>query len=243
MAGTNNEVDSPSAAVPAGARVAEELRERIMEGHLPPGTQLRDTALSSEFAVARHTLRGALRQLEQEGLVVYPMHKGAVVKTLSEEDVHEIYRVRRALELGAVENSSMASAAALERMEAAVYAAEDAVVQKAWNEVGTASLRFHQALVSLFGSHSIDEFFRRILAQLRLAFAVMEDEARWQTPWIPRDREICDLIRGGRRDAAVALTRQYLDDSERGVLDTVRANEMGRRRPTRRRRSVTAQER
>ncbi|RYF50876.1 MAG: GntR family transcriptional regulator [Comamonadaceae bacterium] len=235
---SSKDTEPAVAAVPAGERTAEQLRERILEGHLPPGTPLRDSALSVEFAVARHTLRGALRQLEYEGLVVYQMHKGAVVKTLSADDVHEIFRVRRALELGAIENSSTASAAAFERLEATVCVAEEAVAQKAWNQVGTASLRFHQAVVGLFGSRSMDEFFHGILAQLRLSFAVMDDEASWQTPWIPRDREICDLLLSGRREGAAALTRQYLDDSERGVLDVVRANEMNQRRPARRRRNV-----
>lgn len=233
----DSKIPDKSASVPAGEVIAAALRDRILEGHLPPGTQLRDGALSAEFAVARHTLRGALRRLEYEGLIVYRMHKGAEVKTLSADDVHEIYRVRRALELGAIENSATASADTLDSLDSAVLAAEDAVKRQAWNRVGTASLRFHQALVGLFGSRTIDELFRGVLAQLRLAFAVMGDEERWQTPWIPRDREICDLLLSGQREGAVALTRQYLDDSERWVVDMVRASEMSQRRPARRRRT------
>ncbi|WP_031469254.1 GntR family transcriptional regulator [Sciscionella sediminilitoris] len=216
--------------VPAGAQVADALRVRITEGGLPPGTQLRDTALAAEFGIARHTLRNALRQLEYEGLISYRMHKGAVVKTLSTEDVHEIYRVRRTLELAAVQQSALAGSAALRGLEERVRAAEVAVAGESWNTVGTASLRFHQALVELLGSRSIDRFFQGILAQLRLAFAVMPDEAQWQPPWIPRDREICDLVRGGQRGAATAATRQYLEDSELAVLDVVRADEMNGRK-------------
>lgn len=217
--------DATAATVPAGERVAGVLRERITEGQLLPGTSLRDVALSTEFGVARHTLRTALRLLEYEGLVVHQMHKGAVVKTLSVDDVHEIYRVRRTLELGAVEQSAFAPTDCLADLDTAVRTAERAVTRKAWNEVGTASLRFHQALVALLGSTSIDRFFRSVLAQLRLAFATIHDEAAWQTPWIPRDREICDLVRNGSRTSAHALTAQYLDDSEKGVLDIVRAHQ------------------
>jgi DNA-binding GntR family transcriptional regulator len=226
-----------SRALPAGDWVAASLRQRIIEGHLRPGAPLREATLTSELGVARHTLRGALRLLEREGLIIHQMHRGAVVKALSTQDVHEIYRVRRVLEISAIEDSGMASQSLLDKMEAAVELAERAVANEAWNEVGTASLRFHQSLVGLLGSPSIDEFFRSILAQLRLAFAIMRDEGQWQTPWIPRDREICDLIRGGRRDDAKTLTRQYLADSERGVLDAVRANEVDQHRSARRRTS------
>lgn len=218
----DDEVDT---GVPAGERVAGELRERITEGHLRPGTSLRDVALSAELGVARHTLRAALRLLEYEGLVVSRMHKGAMVKTLSAGDVHEIYRVRNTLELAAIEHSAVAPDTMLAGLDTAVSMAEKAVADEAWNEVGTASLRFHQAVVSLLGSVSIDRFFRGILAQLRLAFATMQDEAAWQTPWIPRDREICELILSGRREQATALMAQLLSDSEKGVLDVVRAYE------------------
>lgn len=221
--------------LPTGERIAAVLRDDITEGRLRSGTPLRDAALSAELGVARHTLRGALRLLEYEGLVEYQMHKGAVVKTLTPGDVHEIYRVRRTLELSAIEQSALAPQPLLDELHERVLAAEAAVAGRDWGRVGTASLRFHQAVVALLGSASIDRFFRGTLAQLRLAFAVMQDEARWQTPWVPRDREICDLVRGGRRDTAAAAVRQYLDESERAVLDVVRAAELDRNRPRRRR--------
>jgi DNA-binding GntR family transcriptional regulator len=80
-----------------------------------------------------------------------------------------------------------------------------------------------QAVVALLGSPRLDASFRITVAQLRLAFAVMGDDAALQAPWVTRDREICDLIRGGRRQEAKAALRLNLDESERLVLDAVRA--------------------
>ncbi|WP_406457918.1 GntR family transcriptional regulator [Streptomyces sp. NBC_01622] len=204
--------------------VTDVLRERIVEGELPPGTPLRDVALSAELGVSRNTLREALRTLYDEGLVVQQLHKGTAVKTLSAEDVTDIYIARRTLELSAVDASPLAPEPLLDAMEAKVAAAELAVDAEAWDKVGTASLRFHQSLVALLGSARLDGFFRVTIAQLRLAFAVMADQGAFQAPWVARDREICDLIRGGRRSAATAALRVYLDDSERTVLDAVRAS-------------------
>ena len=101
---------------------------------------------------------------------------------------------------------------------------DHAVLAHDCHKAGTASLRFHQALVALLGSARLDDFFRVTIAQLRLAFAVMTDEAEFQAPWVEYDRKICDLIRSGRRQEAKAALRLYLDDSERQVLDAVRAN-------------------
>ncbi|MER6425406.1 GntR family transcriptional regulator [Streptomyces sp. NPDC001137] len=206
------------------AGVADALRERIVAGRLPPGTPLRDVALAAEFGVSRNTLREALRTLHDEGLVVQQLHKGTAVTTLSATDVRDIFIARRAIELAAVDESPLAAEPLLDALEATVAAAEAAVTAEAWNEVGTSSLRFHQALVALLGSHRTDAFFRVIVAQLRLAFAVMADEAAYQAPWVARDREICDLVRSGRRQDAKDALRLYLDDSERQVLDAVRAD-------------------
>ena len=206
------------------AGVADALRERIVEGDLPPGTPLRDVALASEFGVSRNTLREALRTLHDEGLVVQQLHKGTAVTTLSAMDVRDIFIARRAVELAAVDESPFAAEPLVDALETRVAAAEAAVAAEAWSEVGTSSLRFHQSLVALLGSARLDGFFRVTIAQLRLAFAVMEDEAGFQSPWVARDREICDLVRGGRRTDAKGALRLYLDESERLVLDAVRAD-------------------
>jgi DNA-binding GntR family transcriptional regulator len=214
------------------ALVAHTLRERIVEGELPPGTPLRDVALSAELGVSRNTLREALRALHEEGLVTQQLHKGTTVRTLSTADVKDIYTARRTLELAAVEESPLAPEPLLDALEAKVADAERAVRTQEWNKVGTASLRFHQALVALLGSARLDGFFRVTVAQLRLAFAVMADEAAFQAPWVASDREICDLVRGGRRQEARTALRLYLDDSERKVLDAVRADSRTSAAPT-----------
>ena len=55
-----------------------------------------------------------------------------------------------------------------------------------------------------------------------MAFAVMQDEAAFQSPWVPRDRQIWELLSAGRREDAAAHLGIYLNDSERMVLDVVR---------------------
>ncbi|WP_028921543.1 GntR family transcriptional regulator [Pseudonocardia acaciae] len=204
-------------AVATAERAADELRDGIVTGALPPGTPLREVTLAAELGVSRNTLREALRLLATEGLVSQRLHKGAVVNTMSSERIRDIYAVRRTIELRAVEESGAASAAALAAIEAAVGATERAAAAGDWREVGTASLRFHCAVVATLGSPMLDAFFRGVTAQQRLAFAVVADERRVQQRWVALDREICDLIHAGYRAAAGRALRDYLDASERMV--------------------------
>jgi len=85
------------------ARIAERLRAAILAGDIPPGAPLVETALSERFDVSRGPLREALRQLIEEGLVVTVPYTGTHVAALSVEDVREIYSLRTALEIFAIE--------------------------------------------------------------------------------------------------------------------------------------------
>lgn len=207
-----------TASTAATERAAAALREQIVQGELVPGSPLREVALAAELDISRNTLREALRLLAAEQLVDLHRHRSAVVTVLSAEDIRDIFVVRRTVELRAVEDSALARPESLHAVQDAAAATERAAAAGGWRDVGTASLRFHQALVGMLDSARLNGLFRTVVAQQRLAFPVAADEADFQRPWVARDREICDLLVAGLRAAAGAALRRYLDDSEQAVL-------------------------
>lgn len=76
----------------------EALRERILRGDYPEGEPLRQDALADELGVSRIPVREALRQLEAEGLVTFNPHRGAVVSSLSLEEIAELFELRADIE-------------------------------------------------------------------------------------------------------------------------------------------------
>lgn len=78
--------------------VVEELRNRILNGKLAPGSQLRQEALAEELGVSRIPLREAFRLLSSEGLVELQPHRGAFVSLLSTAEVEELFALRLRLE-------------------------------------------------------------------------------------------------------------------------------------------------
>src|SRR3569833_2797145 len=85
------------------ARIAERLRSAILAGDIPPGAPLVETALSERFDVSRGPLREALRQLIEEGLVVTVPYTGTHVVELYVDEINEIYSLRTAREIFAIE--------------------------------------------------------------------------------------------------------------------------------------------
>lgn len=216
------------AAESAAESVLRALRQGIIAGERRPGDRLVDATVAEQYGVSRNTARDALRLLAAEGLAASVRNAGYSVRTLSVADVRDLYAARRIIESGAVLQSHAAPEELLEAVEAAVSATERSVHGGDWASVGTGSLSFHQAIVRLAGSPSLDRAFNTIAAQLRLAFAVMPDESAFQVQWIARDREIVELLLSGAREEAAAELASYLDASEARVIDAVRGSERAR---------------
>jgi GntR family transcriptional regulator, rspAB operon transcriptional repressor len=79
-------------------RVLEAIRTAIVNGGLAPGQPLRDRELAEQLGVSRTPVREALFRLENTGLVVTSERGGWSVAPLTDEDIHELFEVRRLLE-------------------------------------------------------------------------------------------------------------------------------------------------
>src|SRR5215471_7167564 len=83
--------------------IAENIRAAILEHRLAPGAKLTEAQLCEVFAVKRGTVRQALAQLANERLVDLEPNRGAFVASPSLQEVHEVFEMRRIIELAVVE--------------------------------------------------------------------------------------------------------------------------------------------
>ncbi|MEV5279135.1 GntR family transcriptional regulator [Streptomyces sp. NPDC051994] len=199
-------------------RVADILRGRIAEGYFPPGERLAEDAIGKALGVSRNTLREAFRLLTHERLLVHELNRGVFVRVLAVEDVTDIYRTRRLVECAVVQGLGEPPYP-LEGLDAAVAGGERAAEQGDWTGVSTANIHFHRELVALAGSARTDELMRGVLAELRLAFHVVDDPRRLHQPYLVRNREILEALRAGERAAAGRLLAGYLDDSRAQLVE------------------------
>src|SRR5918996_563910 len=81
-------------------QVLQELREAIIDGRIAQGDALRENPLAQTLGTGRSAVREAIRQLVQEGLVDYELHRGAFVRVMSLADRLDVYVAREAIEAG-----------------------------------------------------------------------------------------------------------------------------------------------
>src|SRR6201991_358532 len=74
------------------------LRKAITTGQLRPSTHLVETELSEALQISRGTLREAMRQLQQEGLISAGPRGRLSVRHLDAKEIKDIFDVRAALE-------------------------------------------------------------------------------------------------------------------------------------------------
>lgn len=113
----------PFARPALAVRLAEALREKILEGHLPEGQKIREIALTEEFGVSRTPLREAMKMLAAEGLIELVPNRGAIVSRQSDAELTEAFSVLAALE-------RLAGEQAAERATAEETARIDAMTQQ-----------------------------------------------------------------------------------------------------------------
>ncbi|MFF2242740.1 GntR family transcriptional regulator [Arthrobacter sp. NPDC058130] len=200
-------------AVPSVAdRVATELRLQLAEGILLPGTRLTESTIAEDLGVSRNTVREAFAELAAERLVVRHPNRGVFVASLEAGDIHDVYTVRRAIEVSAIRGGGSpervaAVRAAVEEGKAAAAAGDE-------EALGSANQHFHGAIVALAGSRRLDTIMAQVLAEMRLFFHKATLDAHFYRGWLPDNEKICNALEAGELDRAGELLLAYLDRSE-----------------------------
>ncbi len=210
-------------------QVEDEIRERIVSGVYAPGHRLVEDRIAVELGVSRNPVREALRALSLDGFVVALPRRGAMVRRLSEGDVHDLFDVRGSLE-------SLAASLAAQRagshggasLRAVLAAAQDAMTRGAFDELTALNTDFHEQVVALSANTML---------------AVLVRSLAWRTRWIFRQSaatrgpeswtehlHLVEAIEAGDAERAAALAAEHVEAARAAALRDVR--ELDGHRPT-----------
>ena len=189
-------------------RSLEALRSAILSGRYRPGDHLGEVELAGSLGVSRGTVREALRHLQQEGLVTAGNRGMLRVNSLTSAEVHELFRVRAALEGLAVREviASPRRESAAGTLRTALERLSDEEEPAARME---ADLAFHLLLCQLSGNSMLVEAWQRLEGRMRVAIL---NGANWQAPMMARNRHapIVEAIERGDVDAAMRVVDEHM---------------------------------
>ncbi len=130
--------------------VAAQLRDRIFDGELLPGTFLDEVRLAEQMKISRTPLREALKVLTAEGLVRHEPRRGSFVNQATEQDLDEIFPVIALLEgRCAYEAARNASDVDLDALEALHDKLRRHAKARRINDYYEVNFAIHEAIITL----------------------------------------------------------------------------------------------
>ncbi|KAA9161404.1 GntR family transcriptional regulator [Amycolatopsis acidicola] len=198
------------------AIIARQLREAIMNGSLPPGSQLGETELAGRFQVSRGPLREAMQRLVSEGLLRSERHRGLFVIELEAEDIRDIYAARLAVEGAAVIRILQGPRdEAVAGLEEAVGDMAAATQGEDWSAVSEADIRFHEVLVAASGSKRLERMSRTLLIETRMCLSALRLTYASDEERVTEHKNITEAISEGDQEKALSLLEAHMEDAVR----------------------------
>lgn len=215
-------------------QVRDELRNAILSGAMPPGAKVGEAETAAALSVSRTPVREAIRELAEEGLLTFVPRRGAVVVTVSNDEIDLAYRV-----LEVLEDAAMARAAVrarpedfrnLERIITTMATFVSAGDFMAANEADT---RFHATVADIAHLGLLRRTWRSVddLGGLttRQLFARYESLPTYLADLVSSHRSLLATLRTGDAQAAAEAARTHLEDTHRRILtDMDRHGDRGR---------------
>jgi len=128
----------------------ETLRDSILTGQLKPSEVYNEMSLAEELGISRTPVREALLELSSQGLVTFLPRKGVRINHPTKRDVEEIFELRKAIELAAIEKVARTSARCdLSKIEKSIEDQREALRKKDFVAYMEADRAFHSAFSEL----------------------------------------------------------------------------------------------
>lgn len=199
--------------------VTERLRELVVQGTYPPGTQLSEVELADRFGVSRGPIREGLQRLVQEGLLRSEPHRGVFIRRIDDADIADIYLAREAIEGAAIRvlitDPGVRSVA--DELRRLVRQMQEAAAAERWSKVAELDMRFHTEVVRAAGSVRLSRMYSSLIDETR-ALLSMTASYPGREHLVEEHAELAEILANADGEgAAAALSRHFAQS-----LDTLR---------------------
>ena len=161
------------------AQVAETLRKFILSGQLAPGVQLVESKLASRFGVSRGSIREAIWELIDQGLLVNKPYAGTFVVSLDEKTLVDLFALRGVLERFAFTLVwPKRDAAFRKELTARHKALIKAIRAQSQMEAIRAEMHFHSYAYEFCGNAELLEVWHQMSHKIQLGFVMSQAMVR-----------------------------------------------------------------
>jgi DNA-binding GntR family transcriptional regulator len=192
-------------------QVYESLRSAIFAGELRPGDPLREMHLARDLQVSQTTVREALVQLEQVGLVVRTPNIGTHVTKLSPQELTERLELRMLLEeVAANQAAPTMTEEQFTELDRRLDVLGDAIARNAYFEEAQADLNFHRYIWERSGNRTLYRTLDQLAIPLFAFVSILRGASRQSLKDVVASHEgIATALRGRDPETIREALRQH----------------------------------
>ena len=209
-------------------RVYQRLKNNILTNKYMPGMPMNIDQLASDLGVSQTPVREALAMLKHDGLVVTDYYKTPIVSMIDEDDVSDVYEVRKILEGYAIQKvGSLLTEEDFKDLHAVLgIPNEVAGADELQESLAQADVQFHGYLSSKVINSTYFRIFQSVDdMSLRIRTLVLAQTAR--NVRILTDEHLAILEALEKKDVkkAVKALNKHLDNACARTLKAIRQQE------------------
>lgn len=201
--------------------IYEALKERIISGELPAGSELKIMPLASELGVSIVPVREAIRILAAEDLIELRPRRSPVIAKLDQRDLVEINRIRRALE-PLVLDDAVARHTSQTLNQCKALLDEDRACADLWQKVEL-NKAFHLALLApSVMRRTISIIADQYVGMTRITHVMVMKHPEMIDAHDAEHEAVFEAVRTGQTAGAVSLLEKHIDratERVRALLD------------------------
>jgi DNA-binding GntR family transcriptional regulator len=193
------------------SKVARVLREAIQTGQLRPNQRLVEEEISHQLGVSRVPVREAIANLEQDGLVVRELGRGARVANPSKTDIEEIYGLRLALELYALKIAfEKIKEKNLQTFQKLVGKMSEYVKEEDFSQLMETDLAFHEAVCKIAGNQKLLDAWRSQVSQVRMLLTLSGSQNYDVRNMVKGHEQILIAMRDQDLESALSMLERHI---------------------------------
>ena len=199
----------------------EAIRQSILSGQWKIGELYNEKAIAADLGISRTPVREALLELASQDLIIFLPRRGLMVNRFTRHDVDEIFELRKAIELAAVEKITVAAPPFdLFEIEEALLSQRKAVKQKDYLAFMEADRLFHTSFSELTKNRRLIAILDNIRDMIHVMGAkalALEGRA---VEVIKEHQTIFEAVKKGNIEEARRAMAYHLDQSKEAVVES-----------------------
>ena len=200
------------------------MEKMIIDGVIKPGERIIETEYSNKFQISRTPIREAIRMLELEGLVESQTTGGVIVKTLTREEISEIYKIRIALESLIIEEIiKKINNQDIKKLEKVLKNTKKAFEVKDIEKVFSLFTEFNQILYDIASLPKVTGMINNINLYLKRFRKLSIDNPSRKEEAFEDHVQILEAIKNKELSTAISINRMHLEKSMNFILSKLSA--------------------